>query len=255
MAESKTMDEQDVRSMMCLAGEIGEISRNGSGRVGHLLDGLRTLLGARVAAWFITADDSDGHRQLKTVIDRGWGSEHERAGYARYLAADLTKDPLHDAVEHWHRVSPVDVALNTNWRDHFTPEEYYRHSFVQDLLRPNGLDELLLYKRHTGQPGTTIGIAIFREWDDPRPFTTRDKAVVDLLYSSCAHLIENAHSHPVLSPRAQQVLHCLLEGDSVKQVALRLDLSPHTVTDHVKAIYKRYNVGTRGELLARFVRA
>ena len=255
MATSTNLNDRDLRSMLCLAGEIGEISRDGGGRVVHLLDGLRTLLGARVAAWFVNASNGDGRRELKTVIDRGWGSEHERTGYARYLAADLTKDPLYDAVEHWHRVSPTDAALNTNWREHFTTEEYYRHPFVQELLRPNGLDDLLLYMRHTAQPGTTIGIAIFREWDDPRPFTARDKAVIDLMYSSCAPLLEDAHPRPALGPRARQVLHCLLQGDSVKEVARRLRLSPHTVTDHVKAIYKRYNVGTRAELLARFVRA
>jgi DNA-binding CsgD family transcriptional regulator len=255
MAISTTLDDRDMRSMLRLAGEIGELPRAGRERIVHLLDGLRTLVGARVAASFVNVDTGRGRRELRSVIDRGWGSDHERAGYARYLAADLTKDPLFDAVEHWHRTSGDGSALNTNWREHFTAEAYYRHPFVQELLRPNGLDDLLLYMRHAPEPGTTVGIAIFREWDDPRPFTARDKAIVDMMYSSCAPLLDDGFSGRRLSPRADQVLCCLLEGDSVKQVARRLCLSPHTVTDHVKTIYKRFNVTTRAELLARFVRA
>jgi DNA-binding CsgD family transcriptional regulator len=56
-----------------------------------------------------------------------------------------------------------------------------------------------------------------------------------------------------LSPRHGQTLLRLLEGDSEKQVAARLGVSPHTVHVYVKALHRRFNVSSRGELLARFV--
>jgi DNA-binding NarL/FixJ family response regulator len=56
-----------------------------------------------------------------------------------------------------------------------------------------------------------------------------------------------------LTRRQRQVLSCLLEGDSEKQVALRLELAPHTVHDYVKAVYRHYGVRSRGELLARWI--
>ena len=55
------------------------------------------------------------------------------------------------------------------------------------------------------------------------------------------------------SPRQVQVLRELLFGASEKQVAIRLGLSRHTVHEHVKQIYKRMMVCSRGELLARFL--
>ncbi|WP_206294898.1 helix-turn-helix transcriptional regulator [Humisphaera borealis] len=58
-----------------------------------------------------------------------------------------------------------------------------------------------------------------------------------------------------LSPRMQQTLDRLLKGDSEKQVAAHLGVSPHTVHVYVKAIYRKLGVASRGELLARFVRA
>ena len=66
------------------------------------------------------------------------------------------------------------------------------------------------------------------------------------------------HDAPVghdLSPRVRQTLQRLLAGDSEKQIAARLGVSPHTVHVYVKNLYRHYDVSSRGELLARFVRA
>jgi DNA-binding CsgD family transcriptional regulator len=54
-----------------------------------------------------------------------------------------------------------------------------------------------------------------------------------------------------LSPRMRDTLQHLLAGDSEKEVALKLKLSPHTVHIHVKSIYKRFKVSSRGELMAK----
>jgi DNA-binding CsgD family transcriptional regulator len=59
---------------------------------------------------------------------------------------------------------------------------------------------------------------------------------------------------PKLSPRVRQTLARLLAGDSEKQIARRLELSPHTVHVYVKALYRGFAVSSRGELLAKFVR-
>jgi len=56
-----------------------------------------------------------------------------------------------------------------------------------------------------------------------------------------------------LPPRLADTLRALLEGLSEKQIAGRLEISQHTVHDYVKALYKRFSVQSRGELLALFV--
>lgn len=57
-----------------------------------------------------------------------------------------------------------------------------------------------------------------------------------------------------LAPRVRQTLERMLAGDSEKQIAAHLRVSPHTVHVYVKSLYRRYDVCSRGELLARFVR-
>jgi DNA-binding CsgD family transcriptional regulator len=54
-----------------------------------------------------------------------------------------------------------------------------------------------------------------------------------------------------LSPAQQKVFLLLLDAYTEKQIATKLDLSPHTVHNHVKAIYRAFAVHSRVELLVR----
>ena len=57
-----------------------------------------------------------------------------------------------------------------------------------------------------------------------------------------------------LSPRLRETLDCLLAGSSEKGIAQELRLSPHTVHGYVKLIYRHFQVKSRAQLLAQWVR-
>jgi DNA-binding CsgD family transcriptional regulator len=54
-----------------------------------------------------------------------------------------------------------------------------------------------------------------------------------------------------LSPRQLDVVHLLLQAYSIKQIARRLELSPHTVEDHLKTLYRKTGTNSQQELIAR----
>jgi DNA-binding CsgD family transcriptional regulator len=54
-----------------------------------------------------------------------------------------------------------------------------------------------------------------------------------------------------LSPRERQVAELLLEGESPSSMAARLNVSEHTVRNHLKGIYRRLGVHSKDELLLR----
>lgn len=53
-----------------------------------------------------------------------------------------------------------------------------------------------------------------------------------------------------LTPRETEIVLLLARGYSVKEIAAEVLLSVHTVRDHVKAIYDKAGVNSRGELVA-----
>ncbi|WP_185766865.1 helix-turn-helix transcriptional regulator [Niallia circulans] len=52
-----------------------------------------------------------------------------------------------------------------------------------------------------------------------------------------------------LTLREKQLIFHLLHGDSTKEIAAALFISPHTVQDHLKSIFEKTNTTTRGELI------
>jgi DNA-binding NarL/FixJ family response regulator len=57
-----------------------------------------------------------------------------------------------------------------------------------------------------------------------------------------------------LSEAERRVFELLLTGQPEKGIARRLDLSPHTVHNHVRAILRAFHVHSRAELLAELLR-
>jgi DNA-binding CsgD family transcriptional regulator len=54
-----------------------------------------------------------------------------------------------------------------------------------------------------------------------------------------------------LSPREREVVRAIARGSSTPEIASSLFLSPHTVRDHVKAVFEKVGVSSRGELVAK----
>jgi DNA-binding NarL/FixJ family response regulator len=104
--------------------------------------------------------------------------------------------------------------------------------------------------------GAVDQLGIHRAWGD-EPFTSAHHRLVRLLHVELGRLwrrdaLRKAKDPAsTLPPRLSQTLEELLKGSSEKEIALRLELSRHTIHNYVKALHQRFGVSSRGELLAR----
>ena len=101
-----------------------------------------------------------------------------------------------------------------------------------------------------------MGMAFHRPWGD-KPFTEREVGIVHLMHRT-QRLYDVKFSPDcdakTIPPRQLEVLRALQAGKSEKEAAAKLGLSRHTIHVHVKAIYKRFAVNSRAELLSLWVK-
>jgi DNA-binding NarL/FixJ family response regulator len=68
------------------------------------------------------------------------------------------------------------------------------------------------------------------------------------------NVAKNAPSRLDLTEREQEVLQCLVRGLSYKQCAEHLDVSLDTIRTHIRAVYKKLQVHSVAEAVARAIR-
>lgn len=59
---------------------------------------------------------------------------------------------------------------------------------------------------------------------------------------------------PHLTEREHEVLHCLVRGETVKELSAKLGIAPSTAAGYVRCIYEKLEVGNRAEAVARAMR-
>jgi DNA-binding NarL/FixJ family response regulator len=91
--------------------------------------------------------------------------------------------------------------------------------------------------------------------EDGASFSPGGRRLIFLLYSELRELWSlppavGSAADQQLSHRQRQVVSMLGSGLSEKEIASRLELSPHTIHHYVRNLYQRFSANTRIELLA-----
>jgi DNA-binding NarL/FixJ family response regulator len=110
------------------------------------------------------------------------------------------------------------------------------------LVKPFGYEELLAEVQSALQ-------ARAEELVEPEHETLKS-GIIHL--GSVAELVERHPEVTRLTRREYEVLMRVLMGDDVPVIGASLYISPHTVRNHLKAIYRKLDVRSRVELVVRF---
>jgi DNA-binding CsgD family transcriptional regulator len=177
------------------------------------------------------------------VVDIGWGCDEDGKTWRIYTEQDEKPE------SYWLRLS-ASPATTSKGEDVIpvkpTKPTYGGHSFILsqcELSHIAAVDQLGLH----------------RAWGN-QSFTESEHRLVRVFHLELARLwradaLKKARDPTSdLPPRLAQTLNELASGLSEKQVALKLELSPHTIHNYIKALHQRFGVNSRAELLAKATR-
>jgi DNA-binding CsgD family transcriptional regulator len=228
-----------VRKAFRLIGEVREIGHDPHAWRLHLVRRLCTLASAEVVVsseFHFLATKTPG---VMRMIEIGWGSDVD--GHTWEIRSERD-----DERPESYKLVPLAAERDTDGsRVAVRPAEPVyggTYFFLSQVVLPHAaaVDRLGAH-RIFGQP----------------PFTPAEHRLVRLVHVELGRLWRadalRRASDPRndLPPRMKQTLEELLAGSSEKQIAGKLNISPHTVHNYVKALHQRFEVSSRGELLAK----
>jgi DNA-binding CsgD family transcriptional regulator len=242
--------DSDVGALLRIAGESSELAHNKVARRTHVLRRLLDLIGGRSAAAMEMALPDEGpFARAGTILNIDTSCEAETLGSELYLVHNVPADP---ALRAFLAARGQTVTMV---RDPECDRQWYRSEHYDVVRRPFDMDHSL-YCRLTLPDGCDMAVGIQRCPGDPL-FGEREKAIVHLLHTHAPHVYAaptRTHEPKLdrLAPRLQPVLRYLMQGNSDKEIAMKLKLSRHTIHRYTQAIFAALGVHSRGELLAKY---
>lgn len=252
--------EPDVLKLTDLLGERGHVGTL------HRVTGGDLSTSARLRDIYRPAGFTDELRLLLVDAGSPWGAvcllrsgstfgEDETAALSRIgpsLAASLRRSLLHAAAARPELLDapPGLIVCRSDGAVADVNDEARR------LLAGAGVDEVpqvvaaVQAKRAAGQRGEAALATLDGRWlaFHATAAGDRDVVIVEQVRSHrLAELIVRAHG---LSARERDVVEQVARGRSTKDIAARLHISEWTVQDHLKAIFAKFAVRSRQELVA-----
>ncbi len=243
-----------MREVIRIVGECREMGADASAWHAHATRRLCDLTGSRVGIAANLRDFEPGHDPRGLTLFRfGWpdaAAEEHWNEYASTVPARRTPE--------YARLVGFEGSLVTRTRRQLWDDvTWYRSPTFNEHHRVSGIDHYI-FSIARGPRGLYNSIWVHRPVGEPA-YTRREWWIVHTVHTELASLIggplsaADAPGVEGLTRRQRQTLDALLDGDSEKQIAIRLGLSRATIHEYVTAIYRHFNVASRGELLARFV--
>ena len=255
-----TFGEADVRRALRLLAEALTPDDGRAAKVQRLMDGLCTLTASDGWLWVRSRVSAEGGSPVN--IDFLYGGQIDDHALASWAGRSLEvhgEPPEHAEMRRRLLLGQPFTVSRTDCVDDVT----WRAKPNADTLDELGFDEVLYSWVPLAEAGGSYllsGCVLLR-----RPgrgaFGGGEARLAHLVFGEAQPLhthglhAELADELAALSPRTRQVLALIVDGLSNKQVAQRLNLSPYTVGDHLKAIHRHFGVSSRAELLRHLTRS
>lgn len=240
---------RDVRDMFRLVGELRELGADPERWRPHMVRRLQKLLDADLVISSEVHFRRLGRSEIMRVVDIGWGCGSDGDVWRIHTERDDEKPESYSL----QGAQPKQEAATPAGADTAVEVELVPVKPSQPLY---GGRAFILSQIPLPHVGAVDQLGLHRS-NHKEMFTSSQHRLARLLHVELGRLwrkdaLSKAKDPTVdLPPRLAQTLGELLNGSSEKQIALKLDLSRHTIHNYVKALHQRFQVSSRGELLAK----
>jgi DNA-binding CsgD family transcriptional regulator len=263
MGKSKRLTQADVVLVMRLLSDLRELRHDQLAMHQMLVDRLAKMLGSttgfgaglknvkpgaipEIRSMTFAMQARDAVEELMTIM--GWGGNG--------LADDPTVPPL---IERSRPDAGGAFAFATEQPD---LDDEARKFPIFGIARKQMryTDHLIGWFSDDRSTHSMFGVGVHRLGGGEKPFSGKEVALAKLLFEELAWLQQTGRltpPHPALDslpPRLREIVHHLRAGLVPKEIASKLNLSVHTVRDHIKRIYDKLGVSDRAEFAAIFSR-
>lgn len=255
MRKADLLRLRDVRDAYRLIGDCRDLGSDPALWQMRMLSGLCELVGAPIGSGGEAFWVRPTHPiQPLSSFDVGF----DACGRERYMAYLRDLGPQGDPI--FQALTDVSGRLLTRTRSAIVSDGvWYRSTAFNEYRKPAGNDHCLVSVCQVSDQGAIAAIVLSRGRAE-RDFAPGEVRLLEFFHGELGRLVgrqlvsATEPSPEELSPRLRQTLACLIDGDSEKQVAGRLGLSPTTVHQYVTMLYRRFGVRSRGQLLAHVLR-
>ncbi|WP_165251503.1 helix-turn-helix transcriptional regulator [Paludisphaera soli] len=248
--------------MVRLVGECRDLGDDRLAWRGRLTEGIAKMIDADL----VFSGEVAGCVALRPrglgSVEWGWENGFDREFFGRQTAIMLEDPGYYPTMNLYFARFASDDGVCLSRRQLLKDRAWYASDDYQRVHRGLGIDHMLWCfseLKRSAASDVSAGVVVNRA-RGRRDFKARERLLVRETHAAVARHIGGAlagHedvSARALPPRARQVLACLLQGDTDKQVAARLRLSVLTVNSYTKAVYRHFGVRGRAELMARWIR-
>jgi DNA-binding CsgD family transcriptional regulator len=250
----EVIHEHDVRSMVRLIGNVAQLNGSISRKKRALMNGLGALVEADAWSWIVSrASTRNDNAAVASFMYEGL-SEEQFTQYVRIMQ-DRTNTPVEYKALNDLRLTHK--RFTRSWDQLVTPEQWYGPA-NRSILDAVGFEHVVYSVQVLDNDGLFSGIALKRRLGREN-FSPRQRRMVHVVTGEVSWLHHDdklasvSHKIRPLPPRLRMVLTLLVDGNSVPQIAKRLNRSPHTIHDYTKEIYQHFAVKTRAGLLRHFI--
>ena len=248
------IDEKDVRAMVRLVGEVASLNTTHSAAKEYLMNGLAKMVGADCWVWALAYLHPEKPPVYVSLQHQGFSEER----FATYLQAVEHPDMMALTAPFAAEAMSRQRSQLTWLRQQIDPGNRFPTSDAYPYWLAADIAPLMLSGHPLNEQCLSL-IALYRRADADL-FDERERQIAHILLTEVPWLHANGWPQdfgvetPTLPRSHRLVLNLMLESFSRKQIADKLGLSVHTVSDYIKVIYRTFKVHSHAGLMRRFAR-